>query len=297
MWENNVRSPLLLSAIVAAVLAGAAIAQPGLCTAPEYRQLDFWVGDWDVFEASGTTKAAQVRVEKILGGCVLLEHYEDPTGLRGQSFTTYNATLRVWHQTWVTNRGQLLTLDGQWQDGVLVLTGPDQADGLVRGLWKQAPDGLRETAARSRDNGKTWSPWFDLVFRPRANPGPPSAEATIVAALDKEYQAAVKRNDAATMDRVLADGFVLVTGTGRAYTKADLLADARSGRVVYEQQDELEQVVRVFGDTAVVTAKLWLKGTDQGKAFDHKLWFSDTYVRTAQGWRYVFGQSSRPLAP
>jgi hypothetical protein len=44
-----------------------------------------------------------------------------------------------------------------------------------------------------------------------------------------------------------------------------------------------------------VTAKLWLKGTQQGKAFDRRLWFSDTYVRTPGGWRYAFGQASLAL--
>jgi hypothetical protein len=56
------------------------------------------------------------------------------------------------------------------------------------------------------------------------------------------------------------------------------------------------QVVRVWGDTAVVTAKLWLKGTrPNNEAFDYKLWFSDTYVRTPTGWRYAFGQAGAPL--
>ena len=52
-------------------------------------------------------------------------------------------------------------------------------------------------------------------------------DETIVAALDTEYQAAVKNNDVATMDRILADDFVLVTGKGTTYTKADLLKSAR----------------------------------------------------------------------
>lgn len=117
----------------------------------------------------------------------------------------------------------------------------------------------------------------------------------IVAALDTEYQAAVKRNDAATMDRILADDFVLITGQGKTFTKADLLAEARSGDYVYERQDELEQTVRVWGDTAVVTALLWVKGTHKGEPFDYKLWFSDTYVRTPEGWRYVLGQAAQPL--
>ena len=52
----------------------------------------------------------------------------------------------------------------------------------------------------------------------------------------------------------------------------------------------------VAADTAVVTANLWLKGTrSTGEAFDYKLWFSDTYVRTPTGWRYAFGQAGAPL--
>jgi ketosteroid isomerase-like protein len=122
-------------------------------------------------------------------------------------------------------------------------------------------------------------------------------DAQIVAALDTEYQAAVGRNDAATMDRILADDFVLVLGNGSVQTKPELLQEAREGRIVWEQQTEVDdsQKVRVWGDTAVVTAKLWVKGSQDGKAFDRKLWFSDTYVRTQSGWRYAFGQASLPL--
>jgi ketosteroid isomerase-like protein len=117
----------------------------------------------------------------------------------------------------------------------------------------------------------------------------------IVAALDTKYQAAVKQNDAATMDRLLADDFTLVTGSGKTYTKKDLLDEARSGQIHYEHQEDTDQTVRVWGDTAVVTAKLWEKGINQGKSFDKMVWFSDTYVRRPARWQYVFGQSSLPL--
>jgi ketosteroid isomerase-like protein len=117
----------------------------------------------------------------------------------------------------------------------------------------------------------------------------------LVAALDTEYQAAVKKNDAATMDRLLADDFILVIGSGKVFTKADLLQEARTKQANYEHQEDTEQTVRVWGDTAVVTAKLWASGTQDGKPFDYALWFSDTYVRTPTGWHYVFGQASRPL--
>ena len=118
---------------------------------------------------------------------------------------------------------------------------------------------------------------------------------SLVANLDTTYQKAVKEGDVAMMDCILADDMVLVTGKGRIFTKEDLLEEARSGRLHYEHQEELEQSVRVWGQTAVVTALLWAKGTDEGKPFEYKLWFSDTYVRTPAGWRYAFGQSSIPL--
>lgn len=122
-------------------------------------------------------------------------------------------------------------------------------------------------------------------------------DARIVAALDTEYQAAVKRNDAATMGRILHEDFVLVLGNGKTSTRTDLLAEAKSEDYRYEHQDEDEgtQTVRVWNDTAVVTARLWIKGTHKGKEFEYRLWFSDTYVRTPKGWRYVFGQASLPL--
>jgi len=116
----------------------------------------------------------------------------------------------------------------------------------------------------------------------------------IVADLDTQYQLAVKNRDVATMDRILADDFVLVTGRGKVSNKADLLKEAR-GNTVYEHQEDTEQTVRVWGDTAVVTALLWAKGTEDGKPFEYRLWFSDTYVRTPAGWRYAFGQASLPL--
>src|SRR5262245_61663650 len=122
-------------------------------------------------------------------------------------------------------------------------------------------------------------------------------DAKTVAALDTKYQAAVKSNDAPIMDQILADDFILVNGRGKVSSKADLLESARKKEVTYERQDEEPgtQKVRVWGDTAVVTAFLWIKAMQAGKPIDYKLWFSDTYVRTPAGWRYVFGQASLPL--
>lgn len=140
-----------------------------------------------------------------------------------------------------------------------------------------------------------------LAIAPIKAGASPADDERIVAELDTQYQAAVKANDAEGMDRILADDFVLVTGRGQAYGKADLLVDARKQSTVYERQEEEvgTQTVRVWGDTAVVTALLWIKGTRDGEPIDYKLWFSDVYMRRPEGWRYVFGQASLrlPSAP
>ncbi len=113
--------------------------------------------------------------------------------------------------------------------------------------------------------------------------------------LDTKYQAAVKANDADGMAAILADDFILVTGRGAVFTRAELLEAARQKSTIYEHQEDTLQKVRVWGNTAVVTALLWEKGTTGGNAFDKKLWFSDVYVRTPNGWSYVFGQASMAL--
>lgn len=125
----------------------------------------------------------------------------------------------------------------------------------------------------------------------------PAQDQMIVAGLDVEYQAAVKRNDVDTMDRILHEEFALVRGDGRVVTRAELLESARLRRCAFEQQDEEAgtQTVRVWNDTAVVTALLWVKGACDGERFDRRVWFSDTYVRTQAGWRYAFAQVSLPL--
>ena len=150
----------------------------------------------------------------------------------------------------------------------------------------------------------TWTHWVagaivvvGAIVSKSAFPVASADDKATVAALDTAYQAAVKANDAAAMDRILHQDFILVLGDGRTETRDQLINEARSRVFVWEQQDEEAgtQVVRLFGDTAIVTAKLWVKGAKSGVAFDRKLWFSDTYVRTKDGWKYAFGQASLAL--
>ena len=77
----------------------------------------------------------------------------------------------------------------------------------------------------------------------------------------------------------------------------EIVGEAERKEINYEIQDEEAgtQTVRVWGNTAVVTAKLHIKGAQAERRFDRKLWFSDTYVCSDGRWKYAFGQASLPL--
>lgn len=177
MWKLRVAIPAFVAALAVSG-SGRVAGEPASgqasnasCTAAEYRQFDFFAGDWDTYDVGDSAKiVARNRVTPMAGGCALREVYEQGDGLVGESFSTYDTGRRVWHQSWVTNRGQLLLLDGGLVHGRMVLTGTDRSEdgapSLLRGTWSQQGANVRETAERSNDGGKTWKPLFDIVFRP-----------------------------------------------------------------------------------------------------------------------------------
>ncbi|MBS0657563.1 MAG: nuclear transport factor 2 family protein [Verrucomicrobia bacterium] len=125
-------------------------------------------------------------------------------------------------------------------------------------------------------------------------------DAAQIAQLDTAYQLAVERNDWRAMDAILHPDFALVLGDGQTFDRNHLLELARTRKYEFEKQVEIPgtQKVRLYGkETATVTALLWLKGkrTEKQEAFDYKVWFTDTYVRTPAGWKYAFGQASLRL--
>lgn len=141
------------------------------CAGPAYHEFDFFVGDWDTYDAHGPdTIIARNHVTPMLGGCAVRERYEQGDGHVGESFSVYDSTRGLWHQSWVTNRGELLLLDGRLHGDSMVLLGTDRGPHgetrLVRGIWYPESTAVREIADRSTDSGRTWTPWFDIWFRP-----------------------------------------------------------------------------------------------------------------------------------
>jgi hypothetical protein len=145
------------------------------CDEAEYRQFDFWIGDWAV--TSNDQPAGANRVHTILDGCALQENWQGsgPGGVSGTSFNIYDKANGRWHQTWVDSTGTLLQLDGGLVDGVMVMSGQRPApDGkgvtLHRISWTASPDGtVRQLWEASTDNGGNWKVLFDGLYQRRAD--------------------------------------------------------------------------------------------------------------------------------
>jgi hypothetical protein len=142
-------------------------AQPCRASA-EYRQLDFWVGEWEVFGPKGKVVGSS-SVQLILGDCVVFENWTGGGGYSGKSFNLYDAAARKWKQFWVDDHGGMLEFTGEFKDGAMRYAGRSTAqdgkpvidrltffplpEGRVRQLWEQSPD-----------EGKTWNTVFDGTY-------------------------------------------------------------------------------------------------------------------------------------
>jgi hypothetical protein len=141
---------------------------PAACTAPEYRQFDFWIGEWNVVGPRGG-QAGVNRIESTLGGCVIQEHWQGTGGANGSSFNVYQASDKSWNQIWVDNQGHLLVLKGGMKDGKMDMEGetrrPSGETDRNRVTWEPlGKDKVRQLWTSSSDGGKTWTTVFDGTY-------------------------------------------------------------------------------------------------------------------------------------
>ncbi len=141
-----------------------------------YDEFDFWVGEWDVFTPDGQ-RAGSNRIEKVVAGCLLVEHWTSATGATGKSFNYYHPARRQWIQVWVDGQGGVIEVAGRFTDGAMRLVGehvyPDNRREGFRMRFTPQPDGsVRQFIEQSKDEGATWYVWFDgrYVPKPRADP-------------------------------------------------------------------------------------------------------------------------------
>jgi len=146
------------------------------CSGPEYRQFDFWVGEWEAFAPDGK-KGGDSKISIILDSCVILEEWTSAGAQQGlvysgKSFNSYNTATRQWQQTWTDNTGNTTEfLRGEGSPGKIVyyadkVTGP-KAEIFMRRLTftKLSVDKVRQLGERSDDGGKTWTIEYDLEYR------------------------------------------------------------------------------------------------------------------------------------
>jgi hypothetical protein len=143
------------------------------CTGPEFRQFDFWIGEWEVRSAQGQLLGHN-RITSILSGCALQEEWASANGKsRGVSHNAFDSNDGKWHQSWVDNSPSRLDLIGGLVDGRMVMEQRSR-DGAGKAVvhritWTPMPEGrLRQLWESSADDGGTWKTAFDGYYSRRA---------------------------------------------------------------------------------------------------------------------------------
>jgi hypothetical protein len=180
---------ILLALFAGAQEAPAVETAPPPCTAPEFRQFDFWVGEWDLVSHSPVAGKDEWQVdagtptdhvEVVLGGCGLLQRWEGvpdsatAVPFRGMSLSRWDPALGKWRQAWIDNQGPMLEFTGEFKDGRMELYSPPRkSDGktiVMRQVFRDITrDAMRWPWERSEDGGQTSTPVWNLDYRRRAS--------------------------------------------------------------------------------------------------------------------------------
>ena len=177
---RKVRNFFLLGTCFAAfgLAAPAAFAAPGSpqpCSATsESRQLDFWLGTWDI-TYPGAPGGSTSTVTLVLDKCELVESWEDAQGHRGENRFAYNYENKSWRGMFADNRGHVhVFTDGKVSHGSGEFSGPSRTpEGQtilhrVR-VTRANPNKVDQIWEKSSDNGATWTTVFRGEYS-RKNP-------------------------------------------------------------------------------------------------------------------------------
>jgi len=141
------------------------------CEDPEFRQFDFWVGDWDVTSTGDSIQRGTSHISREMGGCVIWENWTSAgSPYFGKSYNTYNVNLHRWEQYWVDNSAGTIFFYGNLKDGVMDYWTDDvpQPNGekLRRHLqfFNLSQDTVRQFRQGSTDGGNTWNVEYDLTY-------------------------------------------------------------------------------------------------------------------------------------
>lgn len=156
----NKRLLLLLACLIATPV----VAQPpARCEAPEFRQFDFWIGEWTVRNADGALLGHNT-ITRIANGCGLLEDWTGAQGGVGMSINAFDGT--QWTQRWVGAGVVLWIVGGLDEDGAMVMTATEprataRGEVIDRITWTPLDDGrVLQAWDISTDGGTEWTRTF-----------------------------------------------------------------------------------------------------------------------------------------
>jgi hypothetical protein len=151
---------------------------PNPCVAPEQKQLEFWVGEWDLSwpgEKQGEVAHGTNNIRRVLETCVVEENFsgESAMHLRGMSVSTFDTHAKKWKQTWVDNEGGYLDFVGEFKAGQMILgrdaVRPDGTKVKQRMVFKNISRNEFDWSwEASKDGGKTWEVQWPIHYKRRA---------------------------------------------------------------------------------------------------------------------------------
>lgn len=112
--------------------------------------------------------------------------------------------------------------------------------------------------------------------------------------IERQWAAAYVNGEADKLDAIFSPDYIQTNTRAVVTGKADEVGDLRSGSFRYEKFDTTEMKVQLYGDAAVVTGKIYLKGVDMksGKTIEGTMRMTDTFIRQGGKWRVVASQTT-----
>ncbi|HHL43185.1 MAG TPA: hypothetical protein ENJ42_06175 [Hellea balneolensis] len=150
---------------------------PPPCSEKEFRQLDFWLGDWDLEWTGSKGKVGHGRntiTKTPYKNCVISENFDGAPSLqfKGMSISTYDKARKIWRQTWVDDQGGYYALNGgPNKDGTFTLTmaRPDNKGPHRRMIWSEIKkDSLVWSWQGHKDGEDEWQDLWVIHYKRRA---------------------------------------------------------------------------------------------------------------------------------
>jgi len=112
-------------------------------------------------------------------------------------------------------------------------------------------------------------------------------DASRVLAMENAWNHAELRNDAAAVQLLLADDFVMTVAEGTLYNKQQIVDSVRDKSYRPDLLQSTDMVLHAHGSTVIVTGAYHEKGIDKGKPWERRGRFTDTWMFLDGRWQCV----------